>query len=367
MEIQHLLRVLASPQAVAKDFASYCKRNQVMTRGMCRIGFIQRKPPKEAKPQSGAGYLAMEASQLQLRGLIANKDLKKDDNVVMLSERACIHPGRAVRCEPFMKLLPEDLCRDQFLHPRLLMNERLASGSLIRYHHLLMGLYMSYMLLAHRCRPDWAKTQIPGSDAIQYVDFMPRTEGDFRVLALHLARWLDTSTAVRESEAALAKQFDVSPAEVRPLLVYSLCMIFSRGVPVDHKGLLHTAFRGTPQEKWVGQPLHAGELTAGGDGGAGVTPEICTPGSHEFVKEPISFLCPILDMCNHSTQENVAVMVPSSSSASGGAAYNPNPTVGPVICLRTLRDIRKGEELTMAYGAAAEELKVVWGMPHILE
>lgn len=362
MEIQHLLRVLTSPNTIAKDFAGYCKRNQVVTRGLCKIGYVTRKPPPEAKPQSGAGYLPpMDASQLRLRGLIANKDIKKDENVVMMAERACLHPGRALRCDSFMRLLPEDIRKQHLEHPKLLQNERLTEGSLIRYHQLLIALYMTYITMGYRLKPDWAASQIPGSDIIQYFDFLPRTEGDFRALSLHLSRWLDNASVVRECEGALAQQFSVTQAEVRALLLYSLCMVFSRMVPVDHKGILQASFRNTPLADSVSSTSASGSSGTGEDNNT-VGAVVPLEESSEFVKEPLSFLCPIIDMCNHSTSENVAVMVPS---AAPGSAFNPSS--GPVICLRTLRDVRQGEELTMSYGSSPNEMKVVWGMQHILE
>lgn len=343
MEIRHLQRVVSTPQALATAFAGYCKRHQVITRGLCKIGYTQRRPSAAALPQSGAGYLPSKSSDHLLRGLIANKDIKKDENVVMLAERACLHPGRVLKCEPFMKLMPMQVLEEQFHSPQLLRNERLTAGSLIRYHQLLMGLYMAYITLAHRLRPDWASqaSALPGGDIIQYLDFLPRSEGDFTVLSQHLSRWMDTAAVVRECEGALASNFQITSAEVRSLLLFSLCMMFSRVVPVDHIGLVEAALKGTPLS---GSVKKAARQQQEGS-------------SVELLEEPMSFMCPIIDMCNHSTHENVAVMVPSS-----------NPTAaGPVICLRSLRDIQKGEELTMCYTASDNELRVVWGMPHVLE
>eukprot|EP00796_Vickermania_ingenoplastis_P006536 gene6536-4712_t len=368
LETQHLLRVLAGPEILARDFAAYCKHHQVITRGLCKIGYVTRQPPPEALPKSQAGYVpSMEASQLRLRGLIANKDIKKDENVVMMAERACVHPGRALRCEPFMKLLPDPLKEEQFCHARLLMNDRLSDGSLIRYHQLLLALYMTYMVMAHRLRPEWAPSAIPGADVIQYLDFLPRAEGDFRALSLHLSRWLDAAAVVRDCQAALSQQFQITQAEVRSLLLYCLAMLFSRVVPVDHKGLLSAAFKGTPQEEYVGTLQPPVALPSGEAASSSSRSNPSATVSGEFVAEPISFLCPIIDMCNHGTSENVAVMVPSSASSDGSGGATARSGVGPVICLRTLRDVRKGEELTMCYSHAENELKVVWGMTHILQ
>lgn len=370
MECQHLLRVMAPPTTIAKEFATYCRRNNVVTRGLCKIGFITRRPPSSTIPQSSSGILPpLAPEQCRLRGLIANKDLKKGENVVMLPERACLHPGRALRCEPFVRLLPQEWrsALEKKNPERLLLNERLMPGSLIWHHQLLVALYMAFIMAGYQLKADWMARDVPGSDAIHYLNFLPRDEGNFYALSVHLMKWLDAAPIIRESEGALAKQLSVTQAEIRPLLLYALTMVFSRMVPVDHKGLLEASFRKTELEGWFSLPQD-GEPSASGSQSPGETPPT-TDGSaapaivpevkEGFVKHPISFLCPIIDMCNHSASENVAVMVPATAPASAAS--------GPIVCLRTLRDIAKGEELTMSYTTQLNELQVIWGMTSILE
>lgn len=423
MEVQHLLRVTSSPTQLAKNFAVYCKRYAVITRGLCKIGYVNRSTSPSSPP---------------LRGLLANKDLKKGENVVMLSERACLHPGRALRCTPFLQLLPS-VWRETWLNqPRVLLhNERLFEGALIRHHQWLLALYMSYMILGHRLRPEvfhtgaspTTTTAIPDADVIDYLDFMPRTEGDFRLLSIHLTRSLDSSAPlslvgggggagamVQECESALAKHFAVTPAEVRAVVLYTLCMLFSRMVPVDHKGLLRASFRYTPLAKDVVEALleqeppssiahsshkEGGGVEGGGDGAhvSGTVETSPIAYAAQFVREPLSFLCPVIDMCNHASRaaENVAVMVPSSSSITSCESVEPSRPEGhssphpfsvsnstspdsssfttantsfsgsPILCLRTLKDISKGEELRMCYGDSLNELQVIWGMPEVVE
>lgn len=445
MEVQHLLRVTSSPTQIAKNFSAYCKRYQVVTRGLCKIGFIHRSP---IRPVSGdVGKNAITNPFPPLRGLIANKDLKKGENVVMLSERACLHPGRALRCTAFLQLLPL-IWRDKWIGNLnlLLCNERLHAGSPIRHHQFLLALYMTYMIIGHRLRPevfgtarDMAASNYPppmeggggasrrstvihDADVIEYLDFIPRTEGDFRMLSLHLARSLDNTASpsfemVRDCESVLAKHFDITPAEVRAVVLYTLCMLFSRVVPVDHKGLLQASFRYTPfemsaVEQWLQQEQQQQHPSSSPSSSfsSPYTPSPSPTGNeglygHEFVKEPLSFLCPIIDMCNHShrSAENVAVMVPtsippafplsssaastpsacqhssesqsslptveqsphtttSSSTSSSSSAYAPS-SGSPIICLRTLRDVPKGEELTMCYSDSLDEQKLIWGIP----
>lgn len=465
MEVQHLLRVVAPPTELAKNFSAYCKRYSVITRGLCKIGYIPRFSPSSnidtmhhhhhhsRTPDVVRNSSSSSPSSLLLRGLVANKNLKKGENIVMLSERACIHPGRALRCSPFLQVLPPIWAEKWLTQPRILLhNERLHEGSLVRHHQWLLALYMSYMILGHRLQPEIftevtatttssshpAVGRIPDVDVIHYLNFMPRSEGDFQVLAQHLRRSLDsmgcspmqdgargrgeggrgttkTMMIPRDCEAALAKHFNISPAEVRAVVLYSLSMVFSRMVPVDHKGLLRASFRMTPleqstvdallDEEQQQQPSSSSVVRQKGDSHHAASHPHEALYSKEFVTQPLSFLCPIVDMCNHAgrSAENVAVMVPTtttpptmSSSTSPRVSSSPTGDGGqssvqdsspiphhstttsssssstgasssPIICLRALRDISKGEELTMCYGDTLNELQIIWGMPEVLE
>ncbi|ESL07630.1 hypothetical protein TRSC58_04678 [Trypanosoma rangeli SC58] len=306
-ENRHLLRLFLSPQEQAKQFVEYCRAHQVLTRGLCRIGTTARGG---------------------LRGLIANKDIKKDENVVMLSVRACIHPGTALRDKRFFELLPPREREMYFLRRPFIQNSRVADRSIIRHNQFLLAAYMSYLLLRENVNE--------GNQALKYLNFMPRKEGDFEQLTSNLSGALDSAEVCRVCQSALALHFNVTQAEVRPLLQWSLSMIFSRMAPIDHRWTLRHAFSETCFE-------NAFEVIGPED-------------DKNFVKEPIAFLCPVIDMCNHSEHENVALMVPEHT-----------PTAHePVICLRSLRKVEKGEELTMTYGGSPTELKVIWGMQRVL-
>ncbi|KAF5224845.1 hypothetical protein ECC02_002150 [Trypanosoma cruzi] len=306
-ENRHLLRLILTPQEQARQFVEYCRAHQVITRGLCRIGTTKRGG---------------------LRGLIANKEIKKDENVVMLSVRASLHPGTALRDKKFFDLLPLREREMYFLRRPFIENSRLADRSIIRHNQFLLATYMSYLILRNDVNE--------GSQALKYVNFMPRNEGDFEQLMSNLSGALDSVEVCQVCQSALASFFKVTQAEVRPLLLWSLSMIFSRMAPIDHRWTLRHAFSGTPF-------VDAFDITGPDD-------------DKNLVKEPIVFLCPVIDMCNHSDHENVALMVPEKT-----------PTAHePVICLRSLRDIENGEELTMTYGGSPTELRVIWGMQHVL-
>lgn len=306
-ENRHLLRLLSSPQEQTRQFVEYCRAHHVLTRGLCRIG---------ATTRGG------------MRGLIANRDIKKDESVVMLSVRACLHPGAALRDASFFHLFPSREKEMYFGRRAFIENSRVADRSIIRHNQFLLACYMAYLILRNDVNA--------GSQALKYINFMPRNEGDFEQLASNMNSALDSAPVCRVGQSALAAHFAVTQAEVRPLLQWSLSMIFSRMAPIDHRWTLQTAFIDTP---FAG----AFEMSGGDE-------------DKNFVKEPIAFLCPVIDMCNHSEHENVALMVPEQTAT----AHE------PVICLRSLRDIEKEEELTMTYSKSPAELRVIWGMRQVL-
>ncbi|KAG5478647.1 hypothetical protein LSCM1_06051 [Leishmania martiniquensis] len=353
-ESRHMLRVLDSPQTLANSFIDYCKRHHVKTRGWCRIGYVRRSPPRNAN---------VNPDSCRLRGLIANEDIAKDESVVMMPVTACLHPGAAFRCEPFWRLLAPEV-QSALSSVSCAYNSRIADRSLIRHNQLLLALYMTYLMLLRNCDAAQLSTT-PGGDAIEYINFMPRNEGNFEQLAAHLACWLDAPEICRSAQASLASHFQLTQAEVRPVIIYALCMIYSRMVPVDHRACLQYALQSTPlAHAWDDVEATAAPAalppssSAGNDGGASGGSVHSGGANTSLVRDPISFLCPVIDMCNHSDHENVAVMVPDRDNL---------PVTGPVICLRTLRPVTKGEELTMTYGAAPHELKLIWGMQDIFQ
>lgn len=358
-ESYHLLRVLASPKDVAAKFIAYTRDHNVKTRAMCRIGFAQRQGAK------GTTMGCSSPPSLTVRGLIANKDIPRDENIVMMPAAACLHPATALACRPFMDIIPAAVQNEYFNTRVFLENSRVTDRSLIRHNQFLLAMYMSFLIMTRAFRPT-ELAGIKGGGTIDYLDFLPRSEGNFDALSEHLHGWLNAAEVCRVGQQELAAHFGVTQAEVRPVLVYCLCMIYSRMAPVDHRELLAYAFKFTSVGGFVAglpnPPLGLAE--GGGDAASAALVQqqqqgggnVVAPTDGQLVRDPISFLCPIIDMCNHSKNENVAVMVPNRESSA----------IGPLICLRSLRDIAKGEELTMTYSRQEPELKLVYGMDPIL-
>lgn len=272
-----------------------------------------------------------------LRALIANRDIAKDENIVMMPERACMHAGVALRCRPLIDLIPTDLQQQHFLTRDFVLNSRVADRVLIRHQQLLLALYMAYLYLARAHTPDALAAQ-PDVHWMGYLDFLPRAEGDFTLLRQHLTGWLHGVRVCRTLQEVLADHFRLSSDHVRDVLCYALCMLYSRGASIDHYVTLGYAFRGTA----VAEHMTALRSTS----------------AHSLVSEPITFMTPLIDLCNHSEYENVALMTPDRPSGSA--------CTEPVLCLRSLRNITKGEELTMTYGGTPRELSLIWGMKEIL-
>lgn len=360
-ESYHLLRVMASPKDVAAQFINYTRAHHIKTRALCRIGYVSRAGAK--------GGASTSAPSLTLRGLIANKDIPKDENVVMMPVSACVHPGTALACKAFMDLIPLSAQNEYFNTRDFLENTRVTERSLIRHNQFLLAMYLTFLIMSRAFRVGTLES-LPGSDVLAYLDFLPRGEGNFEVLSEHLHGWLNTAEVCRVGQQELAQHFGVTQAEVRPVLVFTLCMIYSRMVPIDHRDLLKYAFKGTPVGGFVqglpnaavGLPESTGPSSSESSRAlqaqqhAAAGSNVRQPSADQMVRDPISFLCPIIDMCNHSESENVAVMVPDNKPSA----------LGPIICLRSLRDIAKGEELTMTYGGQEAELKLIWGMDPIL-
>jgi hypothetical protein len=161
--------------------------------------------------------------------------------------------------------------------------------------------------------------------ALKYFEFFPTNEGQFDALRAVLNPVLSESAILRSIEESLNGVFTVNPADTRELLLWCLCMVMSRSLPLEFKHVLAQLAAGT---SFVESVSHA-------DG--------------EFVQTAIPVLAPMIDMCNHSTYENVCVV---------GAKQGESAMLG----LQALRDVTAGEELTMKYSPNSTELRVIWGM-----
>lgn len=353
-EARHLLRVLSTQKETAHAFQRYCIKNSIVTRNMCRIGKATRSTQLTVSA-SGSTSTAPTQAPVALRALVARTDIATGENVVVMPVEATLSPATALRCAPFLSLFPPDVQERHFFTEAFARNSRIAERSVVRCNQLLLALYMTYLILAKTLANERLVALPGGGDAIAYLDFLPRSEGRFDRLEVHIAGALDASEVCRTGQSALAGQFGLTQAEVRPVVSFCLCMIFSRMVPVDFKHTLHYAFQDTPLSKYfaesVAPPEAAPPLNAPGSNAAAVVTREQNP---QLVPEPIAFLCPVIDLCNHSLSENVAVMAPFV------------PDKRAVICLQTLRDIKAGEELTMNYSSVPNELRTIWGMDPIL-
>ena len=304
----HLLRVVKSERDVAAAFVQYCKQHRVLTRGMAKIGRTPRG----------------------LRGLLATKFIPANETCVVASTDAAISVVSAIADPTFTNLFSDEM-QYLMLHDTNILFGKVGKSSL-RFSQLVPALYMTCAVM------DPVETHFGGVRA--YLDFLPRHEGNFVQLKHNLAPVIDQDHMTLQCQNAIATHFRVTEAEVRQVLLWCLTMLFSRQTIVDHKSTLmrvlekNTSFR------------HVYDADSG-----------------PLVVNPLPMLIPMIDMCNYSKKEheNVAPMAADHFIGAGPGAVAVN-----AVCLRSLRDIQAGEELTMSYGANERELQVLYGMPTIL-
>ena len=144
-----------------------------------------------------------------------------------------------------------------------------------------------------------------------------------------------------------------SEQQAKDLLIWALSMVFSRGTVVDHPKTLAQCFGE------VTYPLQTEEFFAPdgtseyGSVGDGNTPTKMCPR-----EKMVSVMCPLMDLCNHTTdpsRENAAVCVPEASGDGTDISTR-------VVCLRSLKYIPVGEEIVMTYGVGERELGIFYGM-----
>lgn len=302
----HLLRVLKSERDVAAAFVQYCKRHRVLTRGMAKVGMTPRG----------------------LRGLIATKRIPANETCVVASTDAAISVISAVADPNFTSLFSDEV-QYLMLHDPQVLFGRVGKSSL-RFSQLVPALYMTCAVV-DPVEVNWGGVR-------QYLDFLPRHEGNFVQLRHNLAPVIDKDPLAGQCQNAIASHFRVSEAEVRQVLLWCLTMLFSRQAIVDHKATLLRVLEKNPAFRHVYD---------------------ADPGP--MVAQPLPMLLPMIDMCNYSPAENVAPMAADHFVGAGPGAVAVN-----AVCLRSLREIQEGEELTMAYGANERELQVLFGMPKIL-
>lgn len=274
----HILRPKRTPTEIAQRFGAFCKDKSILTRGMVRIG---------ATPRG-------------IRGATAAKDIEINESVIIVPDKAFLSVFDAFRSDDFV-----DVCGGSLPLVPDSINERIASTVLFT-HQIILGYYAAHVMLVD---DDAASNQFT-----KYLDFLPRGEGNFSELQIIIERSLDAWPENERLEEALAKRHRLSLPEVRGMVHYALTMVISRALPIEHKKTLTHAMKDTDfVELLAGEP--------------------------DQTRYSIPIMCPLLDMVNHSPDENVAVMVPDDDSKDFAA-----------VVARSMRKIRKGEEIVMTYG-----------------
>lgn len=295
----HIFRSTKSAEEVAKGFAAFCKSNNVITRGYVRVG----KTPRG------------------LRGLIAAKDIPKDDNVVIVPDHAILTSFETLRSTNFIHAVESQDIKLDFTHKNLSSQ---VGGTFIYDHHVMLALYISHTLLAAESAEKFRPL----------VDYMPRSEANFTDLTVLLERAIDHSRLYNTVGMALANHHHVSPQDFRSVLIWALCMVISRSVPLEHTKTIQKLAKDTPLEQEIG------ERETG-----------TTTNFH------LSSIIPLLDMINHDENDNVAIAVPDVDMKHSRC-----------VIARSLRPISKGEEITMKYGGVHDPqmLKIFYGIPEII-
>jgi hypothetical protein len=243
------LRPSKASDAIAKDFAAWCKKSFIITRGMVRVG---------VHPKSGR------------RGLIAAKFIPKDDTIVTVPVSAMLNFTHAMKDQTFTSIFAQANLAP-LLTPQQI-NEKMHNSFIYR-HHMVLAMYMVHMILSQ----DYQRHEF-----LPYVDFLPRGEGNFDRLFRLVHQLLEVEPECQSWMEALGKKHYIKAYEVRDMMLWCMAMIFSRSVPIEHPVTVAKMLEGTEYIDVL----------------------------KKNYKQPVSSFCPIIDMCNHHPVENAAVMVP---------------------------------------------------------
>jgi hypothetical protein len=313
-----VLRSKYSSTDVAKRFGAFLKDHSIVTRGFVKVGLTPRG----------------------IRGVVATKLIPVNENVIVVPHKAFITAFDAARNQDFVN----KVCGGTFPMAPDGITER-CQGGFLYVHQVLLGYYMAdiFLLGDHVDATPQSEAAVPAAQAnmpsltpgggfVRYVDFLPRSEGNFTELREIVRRTVKAWEINEELENNMAKRHHLSVEDVREVVDWTTMMVISRALPIEHKATLEKVM-----EKTNFAPL--------------------------LEKEPVQtqysipVMCPLLDMVNHSAQnENVAVMVPDH------AMRETRPIVA-----RSLRPIQAGEEIVMRYGIADPYgMRVFYGMEDIL-
>jgi hypothetical protein len=291
----HIWRTTKAAEEVARSFSAFCKNNNVITRGYVRVGRTPRG----------------------LRGLIAARDIAKDDNVIIVPDHAIVTCFEALRNESFVRAVESGGAKVDFTYSSL--SARVGSTFLYD-HHIALALVLAHSLLA----ADKADRFGP------LVDYLPRGEADFGELTVLLERAIDHATIFNTMGMALAAHHHISPQDMRTVVVWALTMVISRTIPIEHRATVAKLASGTPLEHEILEREK------------GVTTSF-----------HVAALVPLIDLINHDENDNVAVAVPEVE-----LKYS------RCVIARSVRPIAKGEEITMRYGGVHDTnmLRIFYGI-----
>jgi hypothetical protein len=315
-----VLRSKFSNIDVAKRFGAFCKEHAIMTRGFVKVGMTPRG----------------------IRGVVAVKPIPVNENVIIVPHKAFITAFDAARNQDFVK----HVCGGTFPVTPDTILERLG-GSFLYVHQAMLGYYLADILLlgdhmdataqSEAVVPSTPKDQLkaqmtPGGGFNRYVDFMPRSEANFTELRDIVRRTLKAWPLNEDLEANMSRRHHLSVTDVREVVEWAIFMSISRGLPIEHKPTLEKIMDGTDFTQLLAK-------------------------EPEQTQYSIPVMTPLLDMVNHSTQnENVAVMIPD----------HPMRDTRPIVA-RSMRPIAAGEEILMRYAVPDPyAMRVFYGMQDIL-
>eukprot|EP00672_Neobodo_designis_P021709 CAMPEP_0174829430 /NCGR_PEP_ID=MMETSP1114-20130205/1924_1 /TAXON_ID=312471 /ORGANISM="Neobodo designis, Strain CCAP 1951/1" /LENGTH=315 /DNA_ID=CAMNT_0016063177 /DNA_START=30 /DNA_END=977 /DNA_ORIENTATION=- len=300
---------------IAKRFGAFCKEAGIVTRGIVKVGMTPRG----------------------LRGVVATKAIPVNETVIVVPDKAFMTAFDALRNKDFV----DNVCGGEFPLQVDDLRARIMGGFLY-VHHVLLAYYMADTLLlgdhidstplSESLSPIEKELKLtPNGGFNRYVDFLPRSEGNFQELRGILERTLRTWQLNEDLEGNLGARHRISREDAREVVLWAIMMVLSRSLPIEHKGTLERIFAKTDFLSLLEKE----------------------PTETQY---SIPVMCPLLDMVNHSNQnENVVVMVPEDGMRE----------MRPIVA-RALRPIAAGEEVTMRYGMTDPYgLKVFYGMEDI--
>ncbi|CUG92321.1 Hypothetical protein, putative [Bodo saltans] len=337
VENNSLLRVLKPPRDIASAFSHFCTQRGVVVRG-ARICTGSRG----------------------LRGLSAKTDLPKGATVVRVPGQAMLHVGLALHDVNFREACLHQATLDLSnsaqqlddvfpLRCRGMGHDALPDDTLtLRNHQILLAGYLAYASVTN------------GHPLQAYTDFLPRREGNFDDL---MPKWydaLDDSHWCLSLQQTIAQPIGHASSEARPLIQWALSMLSSRQVPLQDPEWKRRVLRAAEPFD-VPSPSTTSSRAEGGlsavellslDAQSLPNATQLSASSLASAIPTMPVLCPVMDLCNHTSEDNENVEMDVDVDDSGGIALK----------LVTTAEVRAGEELMMNYGATNLQLRILWGM-----